>query len=248
MIRLVSNLLIFAVFLVGCASSEKIDPNTAEGAYKLGASYADDERFEEAIAQFSTVKNKFPYSRFATEAELKIADIQFEREFYIEAQNAYQIFKELHPRHPKSAYVTYQLAMSFFNQLPSTIDRDLSLADQAILYFEEVMNSYQTSKYVKKAKEKRKKSKQMLAEKILYVADFYFIRDIFDSALGRYEQLLREYPGIGYNDRALYGAVISADKIKDKKKREFYLSNLRENFPKSQWTAKANEELKWVKK
>jgi outer membrane protein assembly factor BamD len=231
MARLGLTLVLALGILAGCASSEKIDPNTAEGAYKLGLSYAEDERYEEAVAQFATVKNKFPYSRFATEAELKIADIQFEREFFIEAQNAYQIFKELHPRHPKSDYVTYQLAMSFFEQLPSTIDRDLSLADQAILYFEEVINSYSTSKYMKKARKKRKKCKQMLAEKILYIADFYFIRDIYDSALTRYEQLLREYPGIGFNDRALYGATMSADKVKDKKKREFYLSNLRENFP-----------------
>lgn len=244
MLRSILSVIPILLLLAGCASNEKIDPNTAEGAYKLGVSYAEDERYEEAVAQFSTVKNKFPYSRFATEAELRIADIQFEREFFIEAQNAYQVFKELHPRHPKSAYVTYKLALSFFEQLPSTIDRDLSLAGQAILYFDEVIESYSTSKFVKKARKKRKKSKQMLAEKILYIADFYFIRDNFDSALTRYEQMLREYPNVGYNDRALYGATLSADKVKNKKKRKFYLKNLREDFPKSEWTVKANEELK----
>jgi len=237
-------LVVFVIGMIGCSTTDDIDPNTAEGAYKLGIIYQEDERFDEAIAQFQTVKNKYPYSRFATESELKIADIQFERENYIESQNSYQIFKELHPRHPKSDYVTYQLAMSFFKQLPSTIDRDLSLADQAILYFEEVTNSYSTSEYVEKAKKKKNQCLRMLAEKVLYIADFYFIRDYYDSALSRYEQMLREYPGLGFNDRALYGAAYSAKKVKDKKKLEFYLSNLREKFPKSKWTAKANKELK----
>lgn len=244
--RLFTTFLLSSLFilLTSCASSEKIDTNTAEGAYKLGLVYAEDERYEEAIAQFQTVKNKFPYSRFATESELKVADIQFDRENFIEAQNSYQIFKELHPRHPKSDYVTYRLAMSFYKQLPSTIDRDLSLADQAILYFDEVMNSYSTSEYVEKARKKKTESLKMLAEKVLYIADFYFVRDFYDSALNRYEQMLKQYPGLGLNDRALYGAAVSAKKVKNKKKMEFYLSNLKDNFPKSKWTAKAKEELK----
>ena len=201
-------------------------------------------RFEEAIAQYQTVKNTFPqWYQYATTSELEIANIQYEREFFIEAQNAYQVFKELHPRHPKSDFVTYRLAMSFFKQLPETIDRDLSLANQAILYFDEVASSYAASKFAKKAREAKKKCLQMQAEKILYIADFYFVRDYFQSSLNRYEEMLRTYPKIGLNDRALYGAAVSANRIDSKEKEAFYLKKLRSEHPDSVWAQKAEKEL-----
>src|ERR1041385_5795724 len=106
--------------LWGCSSGPKLDSNTAEGSFALGEKYEKDERFEDAIAQFSNVKNKYPYSTLATASELKIADIHFKREDYAEAQASYQTFKELHPSHPKIDYVTYQLGMSYFHQLPPT--------------------------------------------------------------------------------------------------------------------------------
>ncbi len=125
---------------------------------------------------------------------LRIADIHFEREDFIEAQNGYQYFKELHPTHPRIDYVTYQLGMSFFNQLPSTIDRDLQLAQKAILYFDEVTTSHSTSSYAAKAKEYKEKAVKMLAEKENYIAHFYFICDKYGSALGRYEEIIKTYP------------------------------------------------------
>lgn len=238
------GIMIAMLALGGCASTEDTNPNTAEGAYQLGERYRKNERYEDAIAQFQNVKNKYPYSRLATEAELQIADINYERETYLEAQTAYQIFKELHPKHPKSDYVTFQLAMSYFQQLPSTIDRDLTLAQQAILYFDEVITSYPASEYVEKAKAKKSDALKKLAEKELYIAEFYFIREMYDSALGRYEDLLERYSNLGLDDQALYGAAVSAAQIKDPRKRDFYMERLVKNHPSSTWTQKAQQELK----
>lgn len=244
MFRTLFGLILAISFLNACSSSEKIDTSTAKGAYELGEKYRKDERFEEAIAQFSDAKNKFPYSRYATLAELAIADIHYEREAFIEAQNAYQVFKELHPKHEKIDYATFRLGMSYFNQLPDTIDRDLSLANQATLYFDEVIESYPNSEYAAPAKENKIKALKMLAEKEMYIAHFYFIRDKYDSALGRYEDLLRRHAGLGYDAKALYGAAVSAAKVRDKRKTSFYFEKLVENYPDSTWAKKAQEELK----
>src|ERR1700722_745394 len=94
-------LAILASFVSACSTTggEKLDKNTAEGAFALGQKFEKDERYEEAITYYSEVKNKFPYSRFATEAELKIADIEFARENFPEAESAYKLFKEFHPNH-----------------------------------------------------------------------------------------------------------------------------------------------------
>src|SRR5690606_33276577 len=97
-------------------------------------------------------------SNWATRAELAIADVHFKDEAYPEAQVAYQTFKELHPRHPKIDYVTFRIGLSFFNQLPTTIDRDLTLAHDAIASFDELINEFPNSEFAKEAREKKAES------------------------------------------------------------------------------------------
>ena len=232
-----------AVFVSGCSSADKYDTSTAEGAFKQAEEYAKDERYEEAIAKFTDVKNKHPYSRFATSAELKIADLQYEREAFIEAQNAYQLFKEFHPKHSQIDYVTFRLGMSYFKQLPSTIDRDLGVAEKAILYFDEVVNSFSTSKHVEEAKTKRREALNMLAEKEIYIANFYAKRRKFDSALKRYEAVLKRYPNLGYDAPALYGAARSAFKAGERDRGIQHLRNLYSLFPNSDQAHKARGEF-----
>lgn len=235
-------LLVFALF-VGCTSAEKYDTSTPEGAFKQAEELEKDELYEEAIAKFSDVKNKFPYSKLSTEAELRIADIHYKREAFIEAASAYQLFKEFHPKHPKSDYVTFRLAMSYFNQLPSTIDRDLSVAEKAILYFDEVLSSYPNSEYAAEAREKKYKALKMLAEKEMYIADFYAKRGMYDSALGRYETVLKRYPNLGLDAAALYGAAKSAIKSGERERGQQYLKNLYALYPDSEEARRAKSEL-----
>ncbi len=237
---------LFAFLLLslgGCSSTPEIDTNTPEGAYKLGEKFEKDERYEEAIAQFSTVKNKHPYSKQATEAELKIAEINFKREEFVEAQNAYQVFKEMHPAHAKIDYVTYRLGLSFYSQLPATIDRDLAVAERAILYFDEVVQSFPQSGHVKDAREYKTKALKMLAEKEYYVGHFYFIRDHYESALTRFEGLLEKYPSLGYDAKALYGASVSAFKIKDLGKAKAHYQRLITQYKNSDEAEKARREI-----
>ena len=236
-------LIVVCTLVTACSSTTEYDTNTAEGAYRLGEKYEKDERFEEAIVQFSNVKNKHPYSNLATEAELRIAEIHFKREEFVEAQTAYQVFKEMHPSYPRIDYVTYRLALSFFNQLPATLDRDLAVADRAILYFDEVVQSYPRSEHVKDAKDYKQRALKMLAGKEFYVAEFYFIRDHFDSALSRYEYLLQRYPNLGYDAKALAGATISAFKTKEIAKAKSHYQRLMQQFKNTEEAEKVRREL-----
>src|SRR5690606_5526010 len=130
-----------------------------------------------------------------------------------------------------------------FNQLPPTIDRDMALAGEALKYFEEVISSYPSSPSVKTAQEHREKALKMLAEKELYIADYYFKRKAFESALGRFEDLLRNFPKLGYDRRALYGATVSAYKINDKDRAKVYFRRLLAEHPGSSELEQARKEL-----
>lgn len=242
-LRLIAILTFVFHFIVGCSSSDKFDTSTPEGAFKQAEEFEKDERYEEAAARYTDVKNKFPYSKLATQAELKLADVQYKREAYIEAQSAYQLFKEFHPKHPQADYVTFRLAMSYFNQLPSSIDRDLTVAEKAILYFDEVLGTYGSSSHAEEARKKRTEALKMLAQKELYIANFYAKRKKFDSAVKRYETVLKNYPNLGLDAEALLGAARSAIKAGEKDRGNQHLKTLHSQFPNSDEARRAKNEF-----
>jgi len=243
MLRVIFPILLFisiTSLFTGCSSNEK-KSDEAAGAYSIAQEYDKDERYEEAIKRYQEVKNKFPYSKYATMAELSVADCYYKQESFPEAQVAYQAFKDLHPKHPQADYVTFRLAMSYFSQLPTTVDRDLTLSGSALIYFDEVIAQYPNSEYVKESQDKKMATLKMQAGKEDYIAEFYFIREKYDSALTRYEGLLKKFPNLGFDAKALSRAAVSASKIGDLDKSKKYLSELENKFPGS-------DELSFAKK
>jgi len=219
-------------FLFSCATQEK-DLNTAEGLFAYAKEFQDAERYEVALAKYADVRNKFPYSNLATEAELAIADVHYMRESYTESEVAYQNFRDLHPKHAKSDYVLYRIAMSYYMQLPETIDRDLTVGKDAIYHFSELVKLYPKSEYVADSKTKRDETYSRLAQKEIYIADFYFKQEKYSAALRRYESTLYKFPGLGFEPRALYGAAKSAKFISDKKKQDLHANTLTTKYPNS---------------
>lgn len=235
MLSKISKLLFILIVMnlfSGCSTVDK-DPTTAEEAFKIAQDYEKADRYQVAIQRYTDVKNKFPYSSLATEAELAIADVHFKAEDYSDAQITYQNFRELHPKHPKSDYVVFKTGMSYYQQLPDTIDRDLTLANDAIYSFNELIKKYPTSTYLAEAEDYRKKAYSMLTEKELYIADFYFKEKIFDSALLRYEGAYNKFNGFGYDPRILGGAVKCARELKNSEKEKQYTDILLSKFADS---------------
>lgn len=239
-----SCLLFSFLSLVGCSTAEKYDLETAEGLYKSGLELEKSERYDEAVLRFTDVKNKHPYSRFATEAELRIADVHFKKESFAEAQVAYQAFKDMHPKYERIDYVTFQVGMSYYNQLPTTTDRDISLTTNALVYFNEVLRSYPQSAFAKESEKRKRECFKMEAEKEFYIADFYFKRQKYESALGRLNGLLKNYPGSEWEKRALYRATVSSYELGEKDRAREYLERLKREHPQSEETRQAEGKIK----
>src|SRR4051812_28292124 len=87
----------YTLFLTGCAEKE-FDPNNPEKSYGIAKEPYDDENYEIALQKLGEFKSRFPYSKFAAEAELLIANSQFELGHYTEAALAYEQFVKLHPK------------------------------------------------------------------------------------------------------------------------------------------------------
>lgn len=241
----------FSLFLLlSCATVDSIDTSTPQGLYKKATELAEYERYDEAIGEFSELKNKYPYNNLAKDAELAIADIHFKREAYVEAESAYKVFKEFHPRHSKIDYVTFRIAMSMFKQLPESIDKDLNMAEDALIFFRQVHTNYPSSEFANSAREHELLCRTRLARSVYYIAEFYFKREKFDSALGRFQELLKDYSDTTLIPSALYGASISAYKIDKVDLSKTYYEELIKTHPNSRWAKRiqndiSKKDLKW---
>lgn len=183
--------LLAALFLYSCSTERPKGKTEAEVLYKEAQELVEDGHYLMASEKLNTIRSQYPYSFFATGAELLQADVLFKQESFVESAAAYILFRDFHPRHPQIDYVVSRIAESYFNQLPDLHDRDLSSTSDAIKYYEELIFKYPNSKYTKNAQEKIAKMKEMLAQKEKYIADFYFKTEVYDSARYRYKDILK---------------------------------------------------------
>jgi outer membrane protein assembly factor BamD len=237
-------LFISGLILASCSSGPESKENDPEHQFKIASDYDKDERYEEAIRRYQEIKNKFPYSKYALLSELAVADAYFKQESYPEAQVAYSNFKEMHPKHARIDYVIYQIGLSYYNQLPTTADRDLSLANQALSNFDDLLNHYPNSENNKDAQEKKLKTQKLLAEKEIYIADFYFKKSQWLSAMTRYEAELKKYPGQGLEAKALARAALCAARLENMEHARALLADLKTRFPDSSEISAVEKELK----
>jgi outer membrane protein assembly factor BamD len=240
------TVVLLGMVLTRCAQNQ-VAGDDAEGIYKEAEEAFKDERYIIALEKFREVKNRYPYSNRATDSELRIADTYFAEESYIESESAYEIFKELHPTHPKSDYVQYRMALSYYMQIPDNAARDLSAAFKAIDAFENLFDKYPNSEFVAKGKEYIVEARKRLAEHEAYVADFYFRRQHYLSASYRYAALLKDYSNLGFDEEALYRLGESYYHIRMFDNARDTLTRLTTEFPNSGYKGEATallEELK----
>ena len=159
-------------------------------------------RYEAATESFQQLKDRYPYSKYAVQAELKMADAFYKRELYDDAFDAYDEFETLHPKNRRIPYVIYQKGMCHFEQVRS-IDRDQSHTIKAKEEFERLLKKYSESYHAKRARRKIRECFVHLASYELYVARFYFKKGKYRTAMGRYLYLLENYPDFGQYHEAL---------------------------------------------
>ncbi len=182
---------IVLIVLYSCSSSKPQGKTAAEVLYKEAQVFIEAKRYILATEKLNQLRSQYPYSFYATHAELLQADILFLQENYVEAAAAYILFRDFHPRYKRLPYVVWKIAESFYKQIPDTIDRDLSPAKEAIKYFKEVVRRYPRSTYAETADEKVAEATNMLNQKERYIADFYFKTKEYSSARYRYLSIIK---------------------------------------------------------
>mgnify|MGYP001766010390 CR=1 FL=1 len=176
---------------------------TPEGLYQKGAREYQEGRYKKAIESFQRVKERYPLHPMAIMAELGIADSHYSDKEYAEAEIAYGDFINLHPTNENLPYAMYQLGMCHFNQIGS-IDRDQTETIKAKKEFEKLVARYPDSKFALLAEQNILACRKKLAEKEFYVANFYFKMKKYKAALHRFEEIAKNYAGVGLDYKVDY--------------------------------------------
>lgn len=181
----------FSLIVISCATKRPAGSTEAEILFKEANDLISKSRFIQATEKLNSIRSQYPYSYYATSAELLQADILFSQENYAEAASAYILFRDFHPKYTELGYVIFKISESFYRQLPSTFDRDLSAGIEAIKYYNELIQNYPATEYVKEAQNRINQIEEMVEKKEIYIADFYFKTKDFEAAKARYEEILK---------------------------------------------------------
>ncbi len=185
----------------GCSGKSVEDGDPAD-LFKEAQEDIDSDHYQMATDKLKIIKNKYPYSKYALDASLRLADVYFLQESYTEAALAYESFRDLHPKHEKVPYAMFRVGKSYFMDMPTTVARDLTSAQKAQDSYNDFLHRFPNDPNAAEARKDLGDTRKALAEKELYIANFYFKRHFFDSAKNRYEKLLELYPDAPSVDEA----------------------------------------------
>ena len=184
---------ISSIFFAGC-SSAPVDENNPVSLLKEAEEEIKSDHYQLAIDKLRMIKNKFPYSSAAIDAQLRIADVYFIQESFVESAASYEAFKDLHPKHEKTAYAMFRIGQSYYKDIPSTLARDLTPAQKAMEAYYSYLAHYPKGPDASEAAKGIAEIRILLADKELSIGDFYFNREFYDSAKPRYKKIIELYP------------------------------------------------------
>src|SRR5262245_19240271 len=89
--------------------------------YERGMRKLEEEEWMDAAKYFAFLKARFPYSKFAVLADLRLGDAQFGAGGYLEAVDTYKLFIKFHPTHEQvvNGYAAFRIAWANYKLLPS---------------------------------------------------------------------------------------------------------------------------------
>lgn len=237
-----------ALALGGCGLLPEVQDETAGwSAQRLYAEAKDNlnsGNYERAVKLYETLESRYPFGRYAQQAQLEIAYAYYKDNEPISAIAACDRFIKLHPNHPHVDYAYYLKGLVNFNDdlgyLGNLVEQDLSERDpraarDAFLAFKELVTRFPDSKYAPDALARMKYLVNALANHEVHVAKYYLKRQAWVAAANRAKEVLKTYPDAPAMEEALAILVIAYDKLQLTDLRDDAQRVLKLNFPNSKF-------------
>jgi len=225
---------LFACLIQGCSTPPV--SKLPDDMYRDGEQSFQRGRYEDAVTNWKKVKESYKSPELSIRAEIGIADAHFLNRDYIEAAAAYEDFRKLHPRHELADYALYRQGLSYFRQI-NRIDTDQTPVKNALAILESYVKLYPGGGYTQEAQVEIRDCKGKQFQYEIYVGRFYLKIDKYPAAIYRFEEALRNFPGLQQTDELLYYLGLAYRGAgQNEKSREAFDRLLRE-FPGSAYAA-----------
>ncbi len=227
-------LLCLMLLLAACRTTPEVpkDVGTDEQAFQRAMDLYRAKNYYDAKPAFTELRDKFPLSPYAVIAELRLADIHYFNEEFVEAIHFYEEYKRLHPSNPDVPYAIYQLGMCHFKQL-ETFDRDQKPAEKAAGFFEYLIKNYPQSPFTGSAMGYYKICRQSMFEHDYSIGRYYYKNKNYWAARERFLDVLSQYAFIKNRDEVLYYVGLSCHGLNEPAKAREVLLSLQEDYPNS---------------
>jgi len=197
--RLVTALGLLAV-LSGCSwfgEEDELGVGADSGEQQIyfeAQRYLDNESFDMAIRTLQLLESRYPFGRYAEQAQLELIYAHYGAYEYEAAIEAADRFIRLHPQHPNVDYAFYMKGLSsydlegdFLSSFVPTDDtkRDIGHIKEAFAEFAQLLARYPDSAYAPDARARMVHMRNMIARHEIHVANYYFRRGAYLAALNR---------------------------------------------------------------
>ena len=233
-------LLMMAVFLVGCSSTEKkeFSDSKPEILYERGMSYIVGGKYDKAIEYFEGIENEHPAAKILPEVMIQKAYAYYKAGKYIDVVFVFQNFVRQYPSHKRIGYMYYLHALSYYDQIVDP-ERDQSVTFEAMKALKDVVTRFPASKYARDAKLKIEYAMNHLAAKEMNVAYFYLQQGNTAAAVSRYSDVIDKYETSIFIPEALYRLTEIYYSMGIYAEAQKYAAVLGHNYPRNEWYEKA---------
>jgi len=199
-------LALLLLMTAGCSLlPEQIDKTKDWSANKLyteAKQQLNDKNYEKAIDYFEKLEARYPFGRYAQQAQLEIAYAYYKFDEPDLAIAAADRFIKIYPRHENVDYawylkglVNYSRGKTLINKLlpqePS--ERDTNTMRTAYDDFDQLVKRFPTSIYAADAARRMVFLRDNMAEFEIHVADYYMRRKAYVAAANRCKYVIENY-------------------------------------------------------
>ena len=217
---------------------------SAQRLYNEAKERLNNRQYADAIKYYEKLESRYPYGRFAQQAQLEIAYAYYKDNEPAQAVTAAERFIKLHPNHPTVDYAYYLKGLANFNgdlgwmgyiSGQDLSERDPKAAREAFDAFKDLAARFPDSKYTPDAVARMNYLVNALASHEVHVARYYMKRGAYVAAANRAQYAIKTYPQAPANEEGLVILVKAYDALNMHDLRNDAERVLMKNFPDSKY-------------
>ena len=236
----------------------KDDPKnwSVEQHYASAKSELDAGNWNAAVKSYEQLEAKFPFGRYAQQAQLDTAYAYYKDNETAQAVTAVDRFLKLHPNHRNLDYALYIKGLAYFKPdlgifgeilNLDAAERDPKALRESFEVFKDLLVRFPESIYVNDARSRMAYLVNALAKHDVAVARYYYNRGAYLAAVNRAQNVMQRYPQAPANEDALVVTSLAYEKMNQPELAKDTRRVLAKNFPKNELVDSSGVNRPWWK-